>query len=461
VEASPGTPISDDVTAGAVEQFLLPASFVQRSLWRLHQLDPHGTACEMVQAHHLRGVLDVRALEAALQDLLARHETLRTSLTVIDGMPMQVVASRASVPLPVTDLRSEPEPARVAMARQVVAEEAATPFDLTRGPLVRARLLRLAPEEHVLLWTMHHVVSDDWSLAVLARELEQCYRARLLGQAPQLAELPVQYADYANWQHEWLSGPVLSRELSYWRERLVGAPPRLRLPTEPPPATVQSCRGAHQSVTLGPALTDALRALSRGEDATLFMTLLGGFGVLLSRYSGMQDMVIGNPVAGRTRPELEGLIGRFANVLPLRLDLSGNPSFRGLLDRVRQVALGAYAHQELPFEWLAEELKPAWSPAHHAFQILFQVVTVSPDRLRLSGLEVHPLSLERPAVTFDLALAVQETEAGLQCVCTYRTDLFDADTIDCLLQQYGFLLQQAADAPDRRIEEYALVTPGR
>jgi hypothetical protein len=447
-EANPGPTTSDDGPASAVDQFRFPTTYAQRRLWRLHQLDTHSPDHVLVQAHHLRGILDERALDAALQDLVARHETLRTSFTAADGVPMQVVVSGARVPLQVTDLRQEPEDARLAMAHQAAVAETARRFDLDRGPLLRARLLRLAPEEHVLVLAIHHIVSDELSLGVLSRELGQCYGAHLVGEAPQLAELPVQYADYAIWQHEWLSGAALSGELGYWRERLAGAPSQLRLTADQQPAS--SHRGARESLTLGPALTDAVRALSRGGGATVFMTLLGGFGVLLSRYSGQLDMVVGSPVGGRTRSELEGLIGCFVNTLPLRLDLRGSPSFRELLDRVRQEVLGAYAHQEFPFERLVEELR---LEHHSASRIVFGQGDGSPARPRLSGLEVHPLPLERPALWFDFALVVEEVEGGLHCECNYRPDLFGGETIRCLLQQYGSLLKQVAENPDRRIDE--------
>jgi amino acid adenylation domain-containing protein len=441
------------------ESYVLPTSFAQRRLWLLDQMEPNSPFYNIPQAFVVRGRLDVGALEQSLQAIVDRHETLRTTIEEVEGIPVQCVAQRRTMVLELTDLTGWAETDRAEKARRIANEEAATPFDLARGPLFRARLLRLAPEEHVLIIGLHHIVGDGWSLSVFYSELDRLYQGFRAGQPTQLPALPVQYADYAVWQEEWLQGEVLARELAYWRERLAGAPALLQVPTDRPRPPVQSHRGARLRLELPPALATRLRELSRAEGTTLYMTLLAAFGVLLQRYSGQSDLVIGSPIAGRTRTELEGLIGFFVNTLALRLDLSGAPSFRTLLGRVREAALGAYSHQELPFERLVEELQPARTLQHNPiFQVLFQLWRMDQQRLRLDGTEVSDFGIELPASKFDIGLTMVEQGDRLMGSCTFNTDLFDPETITCFLQQFAKLLERVTDEPDASIDTYSLVT---
>ncbi len=340
----------------------------------------------------LTGRLNVEALRQALNAIVARHESLRTTFPSVKGRPVQVIAPSLIVVLPIIDLSGFPEIKREAEALRLVAHEAQRTFDLSRGPLMRARLLRLSEEEHIVLLTMHHIVSDAWSMGVLFRELGELYGAFSAERESPLAELPIQYADYAVWQRAWLQGERLEEQLSYWKEQLAGAPAVLELPTDKPRPAVQSFRGARQFSALSKNLSQALNELSRRDGATLFMMLLAAFQALLMRYSGQEDISVGTDVANRNRAETEGLIGFFLNHLVLRTDLSGNPTFRELLGRVREVALEAYAHQDVSFHKLVEALKPERSQSHTPlFQILFVLQNAPTVPLRLTGLTLSQL----------------------------------------------------------------------
>ena len=342
------------------ERRLAPLSFAQQRLWFLDQLEPESALYNMPAAVRLSGVLVVAALERSLSELVRRHEALRTRFVARGGEPLQVVEEAAGVELPVTDLSEIRDAAeREAAAMRHCTEEARRPFDLGRGPLLRASLLRLGAEEHILLLTTHHIVSDGWSAGVMVGEVGRLYEAFSEGRESPLAELAVQYTDYAVWQREWLSGELLAGQLEYWRQELAGLAPVLELPTDRPRPAVSSHRGAAESMLLGEELSGGLRELARAEGVTLFMLLLAGFEALLWRYTGQTDVVVGTDVAGRTREEVEGLIGFFVNQLVLRTNLSGELTFRELLGRVRQVCLGAYEHQEVPFERVVDELQPA------------------------------------------------------------------------------------------------------
>ncbi|HEX2081286.1 MAG TPA: condensation domain-containing protein, partial [Longimicrobium sp.] len=326
----------------------LPLSFAQERLWFIDRLEPGSAVYNMPMARRLGGALDEAALERSLREIVRRHEALRTVFAEVDGSPVQVIAPFDGFALPVEDLSGLGETDREAAVGRRAGEEAARPFDLAAGPLFRAALLRLGGEDHVLLLSMHHIVSDGWSMGVLVRELSALYAAYREGRESPLPELPVQYADYAVWQREQLAGEVLDRQLAYWKERLAGAPGLLELPTDHPRPAVQAYRGATVPFEISLELLERLQALGRSEGATLYMTLLGAFQVLLGRYAGSEDVVVGSPIAGRTRREVEELIGFFVNTLVLRTDLSGNPSFREVLRRVREATLGAYEHQEVP-----------------------------------------------------------------------------------------------------------------
>ncbi|MGD2114754.1 MAG: amino acid adenylation domain-containing protein, partial [Acidobacteriota bacterium] len=445
--------------------FTFPPSFSQERLWFLDRLQPGETAYNIPLAARLRGALDPAALRAALDGVVRRHEPLRTTFGTEAGDPVQVIAAERSVPLPVADLRGLPADARQAEARRLAALEAATPFDLERGPLLRATLLALEPDEHVLLLDMHHIVSDGWSMGVLIRELGALYGAAVEGPAPVpdperagLAPLPVQYADYAVWQRRWLEGDALERQLAFWRERLDGMPDVLELPTDRPRPAVQSDRGASVPVAIDPELGTALRRLDR--EATPFMILLAGFQALLGRLSGHDDLAVGTPVANRSRSEVEGLIGFFVNTLVMRGELAGDPGFGDLVDRVRRGALEAFARQDLPFEKLVEELAPERSLAHSPLvQVLFVLQNVPLGALELPGLALEPLRDVRPAAKLDLTLTLFETDdGGFTGTLDYARDLFDRTTALRLTRHLEALLAGAAAAPSTPLSELPLMS---
>src|SRR5688572_6094495 len=407
-----------------------PLSFAQERLWFIDRLEPGSAVYNVPVAWRLGGALDQAALERALGEIVRRHEALRTTFAEADGSPVQVIAPFGGFALPVEDLSALSEADREAVVRRRAGEEARRAFDLSAGPLFRAALLRLGVEDHVLLLSMHHVVSDGWSMGVLFRELSALYAAYREGGESPLAELAVQYADYAVWQREQLAGEVLDRQLAYWKERLAGAPELLELPTDHPRPPVQTYRGASVPVELSPELLERLQALGRSEGATLYMTLLGAFQVLLSKYAGSEDVVVGSPIAGRTRKEVEGLIGFFVNTLVLRTDLSGDPGFREILRRVREATLGAYEHQEMPFEKLVAELQPERSLSHSPlFQVAFALQDVEDPGSGLAELSTAGVDTDLTHAKFDLSLALVATRQGLRGGLSYSTDLFERDTI--------------------------------
>jgi amino acid adenylation domain-containing protein len=437
-----------------------PLSFAQERLWLLDRLEPGGTAYNIPSWHRLRGRLDAAALELAAAGIVRRHEALRTTFTERDGEPVQVIAPTAGFRLPVVDLSALPEGARRHEARLAAA---ARPFDLERGPLFRAALVRLAAEEHVLVLDMHHIVADGWSFGVLFRELAELYGALCAGGEPSLPELPIQYADFAVWQRERLRGGVLEEQLSYWRGRLDGAAPVLDLPLDRVRPAVQGHRGRGAGRDLPPALVARLRELSRSEGVTPFMTLLAVFQLLLSRLAGQDDVVVGSPSAGRGRHEVEGLIGLFLNTLVLRTDLGGDPALRELLGRVRETVLGAYRHQETPFERLLEELQPERQLSRTPlFQVLFNFVSIAGLRLALPGLEADPVEPEETDSKFDFTLYVNELPDSLRLDLVYNPDLFEPERMEEMLCQLETLLEQAvvAPAPVSRAGSWSLVTPG-
>ena len=347
---------------------------------------------------------------------------------------------------------------REAEVRRLAAEEAQRPFDLARGPLLRVCLLKLGEEDHGLLVTMHHIVTDGWSMGVFVRELSALYQAFSTGRPSPLAGLPIQYADFAAWQREWLQGAVLEGQLGYWQEQLAGAPGLLELPTDRPRPAVQSSRGASAAFALEAELTQGLKALSQRARVTLFMTLLGAFMVLLARYSRQEDIVVGSPMANRTHSQTEGLIGFFVNTLVLRADLSGDPPFEELMGRVRRVALEAYAHQEVPFERVVEALQPERSLSHSPlFQVLFALQTAPVGESVLPGLSLSPLTLERVTAQFDLSLELSEAEGRLVGVWEYSTELFEAATIERLGAHFQTLLEGIVADPKRRLSELPLL----
>ncbi|HYH80098.1 MAG TPA: amino acid adenylation domain-containing protein, partial [Longimicrobium sp.] len=395
-----------------------------------------------------------------MSEIVRRHESLRTVFREVNGSPVQVIAPFGGFALPMEELSAFSEADREAAVRRRAGEEARRPFDLSAGPLFRAALLRLGAEDHVLLLSMHHVVSDGWSMDVLYRELSALYEAYHEGRESPLPELGVQYADYAVWQREQLEGEALDRQLAYWRERLAGAPELLELPTDRPRPAVQTYRGATVPVELSPELLERLQALGRSEGATLYMVVLGAFQVLLSKYSGSEDIVVGTPIAGRTRKEVEELIGFFVNTLVLRTDLSGDPGFREVLRRVREVTLGAYEHQEVPFERLVAELQPERTLSHSPlFQVLLTLQNAGGGGGALPGLSVSGVGAELDGARFDLSLMVKATAQGLRVGLNYSTDLFERGTADRMLGHLARVLEQVAADADVSLSRLALAGP--
>ena len=436
----------------------LPLSFAQQRLWFIDQLEP-GSVYNFPAAVRLKGQLNVAALKLSLNEIVKRHESLRTTFTTVDGRPVQVIAPLLTVALPILDLRELPETEREAEVQRLATNEAQRPFDLAQGPLVRATVLRLGENEHVGLLTMHHIVTDGWSAGILIREMAILYDAFCSDRPASLPELPVQYADFAHWQRNWLAGEVLETQLSYWKEQLLGAPPLLELPTDHPRPAIQTFHGAHQSILLTPIVGDRLKALSRQEGVTLFMTMLAAFQVLLQGYSNQDDLVIGTPIANRNRLETEGLIGFFVNTLVLRTGLSGNPTFRDLLRRVREVCLGAYAHQDLPFEKLVEELHLARDLSRNPlFQVMFVLQNTPLQAVDLPGLSLIPVEVDTATTHFDLTMHFADTAQGFLGTLTYNTDLFEAATVARMLTHFESLLEVIAEAPERRLSDLPLLS---
>ncbi|MGH8772237.1 MAG: condensation domain-containing protein, partial [Burkholderiales bacterium] len=418
-------------------------SFAQQRLWFLDQLEPGIAHYNTSKSWRLIGALDVAALQQSFNDIVSRHEVLRTSFATLDEQPVQIVQRTKTLPLNVVDFRGYPDESRESEAHRLVLAESNRPFDLSCPPLIRVCLVRVADREHLLSVAMHHIVSDGWSMGVLFRELMNFYEAHIGGRSPALAELPIQYADYAEWQRHQLQGETLNEDIAYWKQQLAGAPPLIDLPLDRPRPALKTYRGARVSRILSKDLADSLKALSQTEGATLFMILLTGFKLLLWRYNECEDIVIGSPVANRDRTEIEGLIGFFVNTVVLRTDLSGDPTFRELLARVREVSMGAYSHQQLPFEKLIEVLRPKRNASYSPlFQVMFALQNANPDRLALAGLAVEPLATQRETAKFDLSLVCGEDSHALKVTAIYNTDLFNAGTIAQLLAHVESLLEQ-------------------
>ncbi|HYG79421.1 MAG TPA: condensation domain-containing protein, partial [Pyrinomonadaceae bacterium] len=436
----------------------LPLSFAQQRLWFLEQLEPGASVHNFFGAFRLAGPLDVATLEAGLNEVIRRHEVLRTNFLSVDGEPVLFIHRERAQSLSVVDLRGLPAAEREPEARRLAGEEVRLPFDLQRDPLLRVLLLRLADEEHVLVLVMHHIISDGWSTGVFARELTTLYAAFDAGRPSPLPELQIQYIDYAVWQREWLRGPVLSEQIEYWRGRMAGAPPVLELPFDRPRPPMQSFRGASERFTLPAELSRSLQALCREEDVTPFMLLLAAFQVLLMRYSGQEDVVVGTPIAGRTRAETEELIGLFVNTLVLRTDLSGNPTFREVLGRVRETALGAYAHQDLPFELLVEVLQPVRSLSHSPiFQVAFILQNAMGEVLELPNLSMRSFEIDSSVSRVDLTLELYERADGIGGWFEYNTDLFEQATIALLIRHFQTLLEAVAAGVSQRVAHLPLL----
>ncbi|HLK61110.1 MAG TPA: amino acid adenylation domain-containing protein, partial [Chthonomonadaceae bacterium] len=443
----------------AAREGRLPLSFAQQRLWFLDQFDPNKSVYTIPMALRLSGSLDIQALQSSFDALRQRHETLRTVFAMVDGEPCQVIQPYAPVALALTDLAAlEPE-LRAHEAQRLIAQEAQRPFSLAEGPLFRASLLRLGEEEHILLLTLHHIISDGWSQGVLIRELTALYNAFAAGRPSPLPELPIQYADYAVWQRNWLQGEVLDRQIGYWKGQLRGAPTLLELPTDRPRPPVQTFQGARKRYEFSEPLSQSIKQLAQQEGVTLFMTLLTAFNVLLSRYSGQDDIVVGTPIANRTQSDLEGLIGFFLNTLAMRTDLSGDPSFQELLGRVRETALGAYAHQDLPFEKLVDELQPERSLSHSPlFQVMFIFQNAPAGTLNLDGLQWEALRTESVTAKYDLLLICSEVGGKLRASLEYNTDLFEGERIERLLDHFHALLEGIVADPEQQTSRLPLLS---
>ena len=437
----------------------LPLSYAQQRLWFLDQLEPGSAVYNLPIALRLTGVLDVTAWEKSLEEIVRRHEILRTIFPAQDGRPVQVVVPALPLTLPVVDLRVLPEASREAAVQQRATAESRQSFDLAQGPLWRVKLLRLADQAHVFLLNIHHMVFDGWSFDVFLRELTALYTAFSTGKPAPLPVLPLQYSDFALWQRRWLQGAMLEAELTYWQQQLDGHLPVLALPTDRPRPPLQSFRGACQSLVLSAPLTEALKALSRQEGVTLFMTLLTAFKTLLYRYTGQEDLLIGTPIAGRTRVETEALIGCFVNTLGLRTNLGGKPRFRELLGQVRKVALDAYDHQALPFEQLVDALRLTRSPSHAPLvQVMFALQNAPPTVRTIPGLTLDRMAVEQGTAKFDLTLSMRDTEQGLQGTLEYALDLFDQATIARMLGHFQTLLEGVVAHPEHRLTDLPLLT---
>jgi amino acid adenylation domain-containing protein len=437
----------------------IPLSFAQRRLWFLDQLEPQSSAYNTSDGYRLTGQINITALEGSLNEIIRRHEILRTTFPSVDGQPNQVIAPHQAFTLPIIDLQEHPETKREALAQQIATEEAKQPFDLADDPLFRVKLLRLAEADDVLLLNMHHIISDGWSFYIFFQELAALYTAFSTNKPSPLPELPIQYADFSYWQREWLQGEVLESQLSYWKQQLSGSLPILQLPTDRPRPPVQTYQGAYQSLELSLKLTEALKALSQQERVTLFMTLLAAFQILLSRYSGQEDIIVGTPIAGRNQVETEGLIGLFVNTLAIRTNLSGNPTFRQLLSQIRAVTLGAYDHQDLPLEKLIEELNPERDISRSPlFQVIFAFQNTPSQPCELLGLTITPLEIHSGIAKFDLTLDLKETSEGIKGGIEYNTDLFEATTITRMLGHFQTLLESIVTNPEQHLSDLPLLT---
>jgi len=441
------------------EVFIFPLSLAQQRLWFMDQLEPGNPMYNIPEAIRMSGSLNVEALRRTVEAIVARHESLRTTFRMVDEQPMQCIAEQGSSSLCVTDLTDIPTTDLKQEAGRLTGEEFQKPFDLVHGPLFRVNLLRLGEEEHILLLTMHHIISDGWSLGVLLQEMAAFYNAFSQGTAPSLPELPIQYADFAEWQREWLKGEALESQTSYWKQQLGGTTPVLELPTDHPRPASQTYRGKRKSFVLPKTMLEALKALSQREGGTLFMTALAAFQILLHRYTGQEDVIVGSVAANRNRVEIEGLIGFFVNTLALRTDLSGNPTFRELLKKVREVALGAYAHPDLPFDMLIEELNVTRDPSYNPlFQVMFLFQNAPVESFQLSGLKLTFLEIATESSKFDLTLELIEGQEELSYSIIYNTDLFNGDTIERMAGHFRTLLQGIVATPDARLSELPVLT---
>ncbi|MGB5707963.1 MAG: condensation domain-containing protein, partial [Arenicellales bacterium] len=434
-----------------------PASFAQRRMWFLHELEG-SSQYNVVKVKKISGPLDGSILQRCIDEIVRRHESLRTIFLSRSGELVQFIVESLDLTVQVNDLSVLPEYGREAEVKQAISHEANVEFDLECGPLLHAKLLRLGDREHVLVIVMHHIVTDGWSKSVLFRELSALYEAYARGLNSPLHDLPIQYGDYAVWQHHWFQGETLENQLGYWREQL-GSLEMLTLPTDYPRPVTQSFRGAQKHFLISNDLAQKLKALSARAKGTLYMTLLGAFQVLLHRYSGQDDIIVGSPIAGRGHLELEGLIGCFVNTLVMRTDLSGDPTFEELLCRVRETAVGAYTHQDLPFEKLVEELVSERDLSRNPiFQVMLNLQIAQESSVRLADALMDEFKRERENVKLDLGLELTQSDDGFNGILEYSRDLFEASTIDRMSGHLLTLLRGIVKQPWARLSELPILT---
>ncbi|MGE5325043.1 MAG: amino acid adenylation domain-containing protein [Actinomycetota bacterium] len=458
-EAGPATPgHGSDLNATRIVRSA-PLSFAQQRLWFLDQYDPQSTLYNLPAALRLQGPLDVAALEKSLNEIIQRHESLRTTFEIAGERPVQIVHEPSFCKLPITDLRNLGLEESSRTANKLIAEEAERGFDLANGPLLRTQLIRISPTDHIFLVTMHHIVSDGWSIKIFIHELAAFYDANCRNHKCSLPDLPIQYADFALWQREWLQGAVLSGQLEYWRKQLADAPPLLEFPTDRPRPAYKTFHGSALVFSIAQQVGGEIASLGRQEGATLFMALVAGFYVLLYRYTGQEDIVIGTPIAGRNRRDVEELIGFFINTLVVRTRVSGAMSFRELLQHVREICLQAYTHQDVPFEKLVEELHPERNLSHSPlFQTMFHLQNVLNENLVLSGLSVSVVETQITKAKFDISLAMSEGADGLRGILNYNTDLFDRETIHRIATHFEALLRAAVQSADEQISRLPMLS---
>ncbi len=436
-----------------------PLSWAQERLWFLNQLEGASATYNLPEAVRITGILDIDVLQQALAEIVRRHEVLRTSFPTVNGTPVQVINSEATIKIKVVDLQQLPEPEIELQIQQLVKQEANTPFNLEIAPLIRSSWLQLSATESVLLFTMHHIVFDGWSLGIFISELSALYQAFKIGEPSTLPDLAIQYTDFARWQKEWLNGEVLETQLNYWRSQLQCTPPLLQLPTDRPRPNAQTYRGNTQSFSLNSDLTKKLQILSRESGTTLFMTLYAAFATLLYRYSGESDILIGTPIANRTKGEIEALIGFFANTLVLRTQFADHPTFEELLAQVRETTLQAYQHQDVPFAQVVEALQPERSLSYSPlFQVMFVFQNTPLSALELPGVSLAQLSTESVIAKFDLTVSMSETNQGLLSSWEYNTDLFDGSTIERMATHFQNLLLEIVKNPQQKVGEIPLLS---
>ena len=442
-----------------MSQSVFPASFAQQRLWFLDQLDPGTAAYNLPRAFRILGPLNVDHLARAFQIVIERHAALRTVFDSVEGEGRQIVLSEAEVEIPVVDLSEFPQSEREDEALRIAAEEGRKPFDLKEGPLIRPVLVRLEPERHFLVLTMHHIIADGWSIALLFREVTSTYAAITKGEAPELPELPLQYTEYAQWQREYMSGEVLAGEIDFWKGKLAGAQPLLELPLDHPRPATASWKGATEQLDVPAATLAKLKALAQTESSTLFMVAMAAFQSLLWRYTNQESILIGTPIAGRNDVDLENMIGLFVNTLIFRGDFSANLTFRDVIRQVRSFALEAYAHQDVPFEKLVEELVPQRSlDTHPLFQVLFTFQNIPQQVFDIPGLTVHEMGFEAGIAKFDISVVMWERE-DLHCQFEYNTDLFESSTIKRMLEHFERLLSGVVENPDLAVAKIPLMSP--